>query len=92
MLTIILGAFGLFRAAMFWVAIIMAIVEFIRVQYGLDLGLDEATVTAARVALPRCWCGWCPMPSRRRPSLSAIRVTSRRDRVCNEQERFDDPR
>ncbi len=47
MLTIILGAFGLFRAAMFWVVIIMAIVEFIRVQYGLDLGLDEATVTAA---------------------------------------------
>lgn len=46
MLTTVLGAFGLFRAAKFWVAAIMAIAEFIRVQYSIDLGLDEATVTA----------------------------------------------
>lgn len=46
MFTTILGAFGLFRAAKFWVAAVMAVAEFVRIQYGLDLGLDEATVTA----------------------------------------------
>lgn len=45
MLTI-LSMFGLFRAAKFWVAAIMALAEFIRIQYGVDLGLDEATITA----------------------------------------------
>lgn len=45
MLTII-SMFGLFRAAKFWVAFIMALAEFARVQWGVDLGLDEATVSA----------------------------------------------
>lgn len=42
----ILAAFGLFRAAKFHVALIMAAVQFLRVYSGIDLGLDEATVTA----------------------------------------------
>ena len=42
----ILGMFGLFRAAKFWVALVMAAAEFTRIQFGLDLGLDEATVSA----------------------------------------------
>ena len=41
-----LSIFGIFRAAKFWVAAAMAVAEFIRIQYGYDLGLDEATVTA----------------------------------------------
>lgn len=46
MLFTLIGAFGFFRAAKFWVAVIMAVAEFIRIQYGFDLGLDEATITA----------------------------------------------
>lgn len=42
----ILAVFGLFRAAKFWVALAMAAVAFVRVQFGIDLGLDEETATA----------------------------------------------
>lgn len=42
----LLGMFGIFRAAKFWVAVVMALAEFIRIQTGVDLGLDEATVQA----------------------------------------------
>lgn len=45
MLTII-SMFGFFRAAKFWVALALAIVQFVQIRYGLDLGLDEATATA----------------------------------------------
>lgn len=45
MMTII-GMFGMFRAAKFWVAGVMAVVQFIQIYFGIDLGLDEATVTA----------------------------------------------
>lgn len=42
----LLAMFGLFRAAKFWVAAVMALVQFIQIYFGFDLGLDEATVTA----------------------------------------------
>lgn len=41
-----LAMFGLFRAAKFWVAAIMALAQFLQVYSGVDLGLDEGTVTA----------------------------------------------
>lgn len=42
----LLSMFGLFRAAKFWVAAAMAAVQFVQIYTGIDLGLDEATVTA----------------------------------------------
>ena len=42
----LLAMFGLFRAAKFWVAVGMALAQFINVYSGIDLGLDEATLTA----------------------------------------------
>lgn len=42
----ILSMFGPLAGAKFWVAIIMAFLQFINVYSGLDFGLDEATVTA----------------------------------------------
>lgn len=42
----LLAMFGLFRAAKFWVAAIMALGQFLQIYSGVDLGLDEATVTA----------------------------------------------
>lgn len=41
-----LAMFGLFRAAKFWVAAVMAAVQFFQIYSGVDIGLDEATVTA----------------------------------------------
>ena len=45
-MTSIPAMFGLFRAAKFWVAGVMAVIQFIQIYFGIDLGLDEATVTA----------------------------------------------
>lgn len=42
----LLAMFGLFRAAKFWVAAVMALVQFMQIYSGIDLGLDQATVTA----------------------------------------------
>ncbi len=42
----LLAMFGLFRAAKFWVAAVMAAVQFFQIYSGIDLGLDEATVAA----------------------------------------------
>lgn len=42
----LIAMFGFFRAAKFWVAMAMAVVQFVQIRYGLDLGLDEATATA----------------------------------------------
>lgn len=42
----ILSMFGIFRAAKFWVAVVIAIASFVRIYAGIDLGLDEATATA----------------------------------------------
>lgn len=42
----ILALFGLFRAAKFWTAAVMALVQFIQIYSGVDLGLDQATATA----------------------------------------------
>lgn len=42
----LLSMFGPLGAAKFWVAAVMALAMFARVYFGIDLGLDEATVTA----------------------------------------------
>lgn len=42
----ILSMFGLFRAAKFWVALVIAAANFIRIYAGIDLGLDEGTASA----------------------------------------------
>lgn len=42
----ILSMFGPLRAAKFWVAIIMAIAQFVNIYLGYDLGLDQETLTA----------------------------------------------
>ncbi|MCO6386254.1 hypothetical protein [Aliihoeflea sp. 40Bstr573] len=42
----LLAMFGLFRAAKFWTAVVLAIAQFINIYSGIDLALDEATVTA----------------------------------------------
>jgi len=42
----LLSMFGPLRALKFWVAVAMAVVAFVRVYAGIDLGLDEATATA----------------------------------------------
>lgn len=42
----LLTMFGPLSGAKFWVAIIMAIVQFVQIYFGLDLGLDQATATA----------------------------------------------
>ena len=42
----ILSMFGPLRAAKLWVAVAMAVVAFVRVYFGIDLGLDEETATA----------------------------------------------
>lgn len=42
----LLTMFGPLRAAKLWVALGMAIVQFINVYSGIDLGLDEETLTA----------------------------------------------
>ncbi len=35
----------------FWVALIMAAIEFFRVRYEIDLGLDESTISGALAVL-----------------------------------------
>jgi hypothetical protein len=42
----LLTMFGPFSAAKFWIAAIMSVVQFIQVYFGIDLGLDQATVSA----------------------------------------------
>lgn len=42
----LLTMFGPLSAAKFWIAIIMAIVQFIQVYTGYDIGLDQETVSA----------------------------------------------
>ena len=42
----ILSMFGPLSGAKFWVAVAMAIAQFINVYAGIDLGLDEQTLTA----------------------------------------------
>lgn len=42
----LLTMFGPLSGAKFWVAIVMAIVQFVQIYFGLDLGLDQATATA----------------------------------------------
>ena len=42
----ILSMFGPLSGAKFWVAVIMAGVQFCQIYFGIDLGLDEATATA----------------------------------------------
>lgn len=42
----LLTMFGPLASAKFYVAVIMAIAMFVQVYAGIDLGLDEATVTA----------------------------------------------
>ena len=46
MLLNLLAMFGPLRAAKLWVAVAMAVVAFVRVYFGIDLGLDEETATA----------------------------------------------
>ena len=46
MLLNFLTMFGPLRAAKLWVAVAMAVVAFVRVYFGIDLGLDEETATA----------------------------------------------
>ena len=42
----LLTMFGPLSGAKFWTAIILAVVQFLHIYSGIDLGLDEATVTA----------------------------------------------
>ena len=42
----LLTLFGPLSGAKFWVAAIMAIVQFVQIYFGIDLGLDQATATA----------------------------------------------
>lgn len=42
----ILSMFGPLSGAKFWVAVVMAVAQFINVYAGIDLGLDEQTLTA----------------------------------------------
>lgn len=42
----LLTMFGPLAGAKFWVAVIMAVLQFINIYSGIDLGLDEATLTA----------------------------------------------
>lgn len=42
----LISMFGPLRAAKFWVAVVMAVVQFVQIYLGLDLGLDQQTVTA----------------------------------------------
>lgn len=42
----LLAMFGLFRAAKFWTAVVLALAQFVNVYSGIDLGLDETTVSA----------------------------------------------
>lgn len=47
----LLTMFGPLSAAKFWVAIVMAFVQFIQVYTGYDFGLDQETVTAILTGL-----------------------------------------
>lgn len=42
----LLTMFGPLRAAKFWVALVMAFVQFANIYMGLDIGLDQETATA----------------------------------------------
>ncbi len=42
----LLSMFGPLRAAKFWVALVMALVQFANIYMGLDIGLDQETATA----------------------------------------------
>ena len=42
----LLVMFGPFRAAKFWVALAMALVQFANIYMGLDIGLDQETASA----------------------------------------------
>lgn len=42
----LLTMFGPLAGAKFWVAAIMALLQFLNIYSGIDIGLDEATVTA----------------------------------------------
>lgn len=42
----LLTMFGPLSGAKFWVAIIMAVVQFVQIYFGFDPGLDQATATA----------------------------------------------
>lgn len=46
MLLNLLAMFGPLRAAKFWVALVMALVQFANIYMGLDIGLDQETATA----------------------------------------------
>lgn len=42
----LLTMFGPLRAAKFWVALVMAFIQFANIYMGLDIGLDQETATA----------------------------------------------
>lgn len=46
MLLNLLAMFGPLRGAKFWVALVMALVQFANIYMGLDIGLDQETATA----------------------------------------------
>lgn len=43
--------FGPFAAMKFWVAVVMAVVQFVQVYTGYDFGLDQTTVTTILTGL-----------------------------------------
>lgn len=56
----LLSLFGLFRAAKFWVAAVMAVAQFLQIYAGIDLGLDQATVSAILGGLGALLVWWVP--------------------------------
>lgn len=56
----LLAMFGLFRAAKFWTALALAFLQFLNVYSGIDLGLDEATVTAILGGIGALLVWWVP--------------------------------
>jgi hypothetical protein len=67
----LIAMFGLFRAAKFWVALAMGIVQFVRIQYGIDIGLDEATATAIIGGIGALLVWWVPNLAEKKPDESA---------------------
>jgi len=73
----LLTMFGPLRAAKFWVSVVMAVIEFIHIYTGYDLGLDQATVTAIIGGVWALLVWWVSNKHPKLPTLTEDEVRGR---------------
>lgn len=76
----LLSFFGPLRAAKFWVAIIMAIAQFVNIYFGYDLGLDQDTLTTMIMGIGAALV-WLVPNAKSKPDIPVLTEAEARSRT-----------